>query len=83
MTHAPDPPEAANYTGLKKIFNSTTLRGRANVSSSYIIKNEEYIHTVCYIRFKLFCYLLQVGMATYAGIGLIVAYFMLKPKKSK
>lgn len=27
-----DPPEAAKYTGLKKIFNAETFRGRANVS---------------------------------------------------
>lgn len=32
-----DPPEAANYTGLKKIFNADTFRGRANVSPNYII----------------------------------------------
>lgn len=37
MGHTPDPPEAANYTGLKKIFNAETFRGRANVSLSYII----------------------------------------------
>ncbi|EEZ97762.1 Neb-cGP [Tribolium castaneum] len=46
--------EAAKLTGISKIFNAQTTRGRANVA-----------------------------MATYASVGLLIAYFTLKPKKSK
>lgn len=37
MAAHPDPPEAANYTGLKKMFNAETFRGRANVRQIYYI----------------------------------------------
>ncbi|KAJ3619227.1 hypothetical protein MTP99_004928 [Tenebrio molitor] len=46
--------EEAKLTGLSKIFNGVTTRGRANVA-----------------------------MATYASVGLIIAYFVMKPKKKK
>ncbi|XP_063912747.1 ATP synthase membrane subunit K, mitochondrial-like [Zophobas morio] len=46
--------EEAKLSGLSKIFNAQTTRGRANVA-----------------------------MATYASVGLLIAYFALRPKKSK
>ncbi len=46
--------DESKLKGISKIFNSETIRGRANV-----------------------------GMATYATIGVIVLYFMLKPKSKK
>ncbi|XP_059482640.1 uncharacterized protein LOC132200888 [Neocloeon triangulifer] len=44
--------EESQFKGLSKIFNSTTVKGRANV-----------------------------GKATYAAIGLIILYNVVKPKK--
>ncbi|XP_074029210.1 ATP synthase F(0) complex subunit k, mitochondrial-like [Leptinotarsa decemlineata] len=46
--------DTSKLTGLNKIFNGQTIRGRAHVA-----------------------------MATYAGVGLIIAYFSLKPKSKK
>ncbi|XP_017782433.1 PREDICTED: up-regulated during skeletal muscle growth protein 5-like [Nicrophorus vespilloides] len=44
----------AKLSGLSKLFNGSTMRGRANVA-----------------------------IATYASIGLLVAYFTMKPKSKK
>ncbi|XP_055534685.1 ATP synthase membrane subunit K, mitochondrial [Wyeomyia smithii] len=49
---AGDSVDEAKLKGLSKIFNSETMRGRANVAK-----------------------------ATYAGIGLLILYFSLKPSK--
>ncbi|KAF2893899.1 hypothetical protein ILUMI_12276 [Ignelater luminosus] len=48
------PVDQSKLTGISRIFNAQTMRGRANVA-----------------------------MATYAGIGLLVSYFVLKPKSKK
>ncbi|XP_055597520.1 ATP synthase membrane subunit K, mitochondrial-like [Uranotaenia lowii] len=44
--------DESKLTGLSKIFNGETIKGRANVAK-----------------------------ATYAGIGLLILYFSLKPSK--
>ncbi|XP_018578710.1 uncharacterized protein LOC108916881 [Anoplophora glabripennis] len=46
--------DSTKLTGLSKIFNGQTTRGRAHVA-----------------------------MATYATVGLIIAFFALKPKSKK
>ncbi|CAG9835517.1 unnamed protein product [Diabrotica balteata] len=51
---AGDSVDASKLTGMSKIFNGQTMRGRANVA-----------------------------IATYAGIGVLIAYFSLKPSKPK
>ncbi|XP_028139246.2 ATP synthase membrane subunit K, mitochondrial-like [Diabrotica virgifera virgifera] len=51
---AGDSVDASKLTGMSKIFNGSTMRGRANVA-----------------------------LATYASVGLLIAYFSLKPSKPK
>lgn len=79
-----DPPEAAKYTGLQKIFNSETIKGRANVRN-YLLHNKYYFFTwSVFVRLLLIFYsLFQCAKATFAALGLIVAFFTLKPKSKK
>lgn len=65
--------DAAKLTGLSKIFNSTTISGRANVRT---LGGSLEIP-----KFSLIYLVLQVAKATYATIGLLVLFLSLKPKK--
>lgn len=74
-----------NLKGFTRYFNSETNRGRANVSFGNHINwhrmmfadVRQFIHSFIFRSLDL-----QWAKATYAVIGLIIAYNVLKPKKT-
>lgn len=65
--------DESKLKGLSKIFNGETIKGRANVS--------EIKFRICYAIVSYRFVPLQVAKATYAGVGLLILYFTLKPSK--
>lgn len=70
-----------NLKGLNRLFNAETNRGRGNVSELAfplrLFALSPPIFNFCLISARN----LQCAKATYAVAGLVIAYFVLRPKK--
>lgn len=71
--------EGEKLSGLSKIFNGNTMAGRANVSRIIRLRCRG-THEVLNPNVMTLDYL-QVAKATYAVVGLLIAYNVMKPKK--
>lgn len=73
--------DGPKLTGIARIFNSETNFGRANVSYSRPsgICSSSGAHTTPGLYKSTLAF--QVAKATYAGLGLLILYLSLKPKK--
>lgn len=69
-----------NLKGFARYFNSETNVGRANVSFEESILS--VVGTASTFDFRFNFWILQWAKATYAVLGLVIAYNVLKPKKA-
>uniref|UniRef100_A0A8W7Q3X7 Uncharacterized protein n=1 Tax=Anopheles coluzzii TaxID=1518534 RepID=A0A8W7Q3X7_ANOCL len=76
--------DESKLTGLSRIFNGETMRGRANVNIVRLLpKLFRLFFLLKTAKVTSFFHLFsnQVAKATYASIGLLILYFSLKPSK--